>query len=110
MSNMSYCRFHNTVIDLRDCKEALEKLNDTDDEAARKCELEVAIAVLDEQEEEWTTAEEDEHYALTEEWEELDSNTETLSEDEALRAKELIRVCVEIAEQFGDHETLGRTK
>ena len=24
MANMSYCRFHNTVLDLEDCKEALE--------------------------------------------------------------------------------------
>jgi len=28
MSNMSYCRFQNTVQDLRDCKEALEELEE----------------------------------------------------------------------------------
>ena len=27
MANMSYCRFHNTVNDLEDCKEALENEN-----------------------------------------------------------------------------------
>lgn len=27
MSNMAYCRFHNTVNDLEDCKEALENEN-----------------------------------------------------------------------------------
>ena len=25
MANMSYCRFHNTLMALRDCKEALEE-------------------------------------------------------------------------------------
>ncbi len=25
MANMSYCRFQNTLMDLRDCKEALEE-------------------------------------------------------------------------------------
>lgn len=25
MANMSYCRFHNTVLDLQDCKEVLEE-------------------------------------------------------------------------------------
>lgn len=29
MSNMSYCRFHNTLSDLRDCEQALEHPDDT---------------------------------------------------------------------------------
>lgn len=37
MSNMSYCRFQNTLSDLRDCKEALDDISDlselSDDEA-----------------------------------------------------------------------------
>jgi len=28
MANMSYCRFHNTLLALRDCKEALEDADD----------------------------------------------------------------------------------
>lgn len=28
MSNMSYCRFQNTLKDLRDCAEALEEIGD----------------------------------------------------------------------------------
>lgn len=31
MANMSYCRFHNTLNDLRDCKEALDNLEENDD-------------------------------------------------------------------------------
>ena len=32
MSNMSYCRFRNTLIDLRDCHEALSEMNDPNTE------------------------------------------------------------------------------
>lgn len=28
MANMSYCRFENTLTDLRDCEEALENIHD----------------------------------------------------------------------------------
>lgn len=28
MPNMSYCRFHNTLIDLKDCADALSELED----------------------------------------------------------------------------------
>lgn len=31
MANMSYCRFHNTLIDLEDCKNALEDFLDNDE-------------------------------------------------------------------------------
>ena len=38
MANMSYCRFHNTLIDLEDCFEAMESgLDDTSDAELRKC-------------------------------------------------------------------------
>ncbi len=29
MSNMSYCRFHNTLGDLRDCEEAMQEMDAT---------------------------------------------------------------------------------
>lgn len=55
MGNMSYCRFQNTLPDLRDCHEALN---------------------------------EEQFF--------------NLSEDEQAAAKQLIKRCVEIAEDFGD--------
>ena len=38
MANMSYCRFNNTLIDLEDCFDAIERgLDDTSDSELRKC-------------------------------------------------------------------------
>lgn len=54
MSNMSYCRFENTLPDLEDCKEALYNL----------------------------------------------SNLNELSETEMEAARELIKACVQISEDF----------
>lgn len=34
MANMSYCRFHNTLIDLEDCNGALQDFLDNDDKSA----------------------------------------------------------------------------
>ena len=43
MSNMSYCRFENTLLDLRDCRDALisidgdlDQLSDTEKRAAQR--------------------------------------------------------------------------
>jgi hypothetical protein len=48
--NMSYCRFQNTLTDLRDCKNALEEIlgNDTDTEvdALSRDEEEAAIDLI----------------------------------------------------------------
>jgi len=35
MSNMSYCRFRNTLIDLQDCFEHWEELDEEDEEEMR---------------------------------------------------------------------------
>jgi len=35
MSNMSYCRFENTLGDLRDCREAIEEGNDLSKQEAK---------------------------------------------------------------------------
>lgn len=35
MSNMSYCRFQNTVNDLQDCADAIEETDDLSPEEAR---------------------------------------------------------------------------
>lgn len=39
MANMSYCRFHNTRIDMRDCIEALEYEEELSREEAESCVL-----------------------------------------------------------------------
>jgi hypothetical protein len=57
MSNMAYCRFQNTLLDLKDCQEALN---------------------------------------------EIDGDLTQISREEAKAAKSLIRVCIEIAQDFGD--------
>lgn len=36
MANMSYCRFENTLSDLRDCKEALENREELSSREAKK--------------------------------------------------------------------------
>jgi hypothetical protein len=51
MSNMSYCRFQNTVQDLRDCRDALEVLlnsGDDEDAALSEREREAAISLVEE--------------------------------------------------------------
>ncbi|WP_064746388.1 hypothetical protein [Lysobacter antibioticus] len=42
MSNMSYCRFQNTAIALRDCEHALEEMTDGDPEKLSGDELSAA--------------------------------------------------------------------
>lgn len=37
MANMSYCRFHNTEMDMSDCIEALESGESLSESEARKC-------------------------------------------------------------------------
>lgn len=40
MANMSYCRFHNTLGDLRDCYDRMEEVEELSDaEAAARVEL-----------------------------------------------------------------------
>ena len=57
MSNMSYCRFRNTLSDLRDCSQALSEMGDYEKE---------------------------------------------LSEEEAKAAKWLLKLCGELAADFGE--------
>lgn len=48
MSNMSYCRFRNTLSDLRDCRENLEgKIDDRDEARARLELLRECLNILD---------------------------------------------------------------
>jgi hypothetical protein len=51
MSNMSYCRFRNTLNDLDDCYEALcdeEELDDEDEKRARKKLIQLCQTIADE--------------------------------------------------------------
>jgi hypothetical protein len=59
MGNMSYCRFENTLDDLRDCMDALY---------------------------------------------EISGNIDQLNESEQTAAKRLIKLCFEIADDYGDNE------
>lgn len=49
MSNMSYCRFHNTLADLRDCANALEEidgdLSELSKEEARAAKVLIALCL-----------------------------------------------------------------
>ncbi len=45
MSNMSYCRFRNTVKDLRDCYENMDKCDDSDEEKARKSLIKLCVDI-----------------------------------------------------------------
>lgn len=45
---MSYCRFQNTLSDLRDCRQALESLADGDESALSSDELEAATSMIHE--------------------------------------------------------------
>ncbi len=50
MSNMSYCRFENTLADLRDCRDALADSNDPISELSdseRRCALELLVMCRD---------------------------------------------------------------
>ncbi len=47
MSNMSYCRFRNTLIDLRDCADTLEDINGEGDHNLSTEERRAALALLE---------------------------------------------------------------
>tara|TARA_B110000908_G_C10215759_1_gene432715 strand:+ start:742 stop:957 length:216 start_codon:yes stop_codon:yes gene_type:complete len=46
MGNMSYCRFENTLADLRDCEEALGNINDEVTEMS-SCEKDALIELIE---------------------------------------------------------------
>lgn len=95
MSNMSYCRFRNTLSDLRDCQEALSEMEDQMEIRERieraKCEL----SGLEDQEEELTEEEQDTVDDLEDQ---IQRDTDDLladGEEEAMR--QLIDLCYDIA-------------
>ena len=51
MSNMSYCRFQNTLEDLRDCSDYLDEFDLSEEEAkARKRLIKVCQSIVDDAE------------------------------------------------------------
>ncbi len=48
MSNMSYCRFENTLNDLRDCRKALQELFESEDKQLSEYESDAAMALIEE--------------------------------------------------------------
>jgi len=46
MSNMSYCRFENTVSDLRDCYENLDEVTSFSEAQARERLIKLAISIV----------------------------------------------------------------
>jgi len=96
MSNMSYCRFQNTLRDLQDCHDALEDLRDTYHEALAYKELlpqfKAATAIVyptDEQEMECDE--------MAEELDRLRNRVDPLSAEEYRAAGMLIELCDEIS-------------
>lgn len=47
MSNMSYCRFRNTLSDLQDCEEALEEVGIPSDDALSTEEARAAVQLVE---------------------------------------------------------------
>lgn len=49
MSNMSYCRFHNTVLDLEDCLNAMENEEESSESEIASCDelLELCHKIVD---------------------------------------------------------------
>ena len=104
MSNMSYCRFHNTLGDLRDCVDALEQMSELKEDAdAYKGKLR-HMAALEEEGKKNTEEFED----LEEEAGELEEYLDDvlLSDDEAYSAEALVKLCREIAELFPEEDDL----
>ena len=45
MGNMSYCRFHNTVISLRECKEAMDEEKELSQSEAKQKENLIRLCI-----------------------------------------------------------------
>ncbi len=94
MSNMSYCRFRNTLQDLRDCADALRRIEDF----GGQDEINELLAGADDIFEDLTDADEIEMTrSMVEEADELN-----LSDEERDAKDSLIALCKEIAELYDD--------
>lgn len=104
MSNMSYCRFHNTLGDLQDCKDALEEYEDKLHERRQVAEAKKTI-------EHFESLERGDHDGKPDAIEQkyldaidyVDEHEEDgISESERGCARSLIILCKEIVDEFDD--------
>ena len=99
MPNMSYCRFHNTLGDLQDCKDALDEYEGNRHDRIRLKEIEEEILEIQTRPTMDFTDEEDERLdELHAEKDQLEDSG--ISESERQKARELIDLCREIADEF----------
>lgn len=101
MSNMSYCRFHNTLLDLQDCKNALEEYEGSQHDRIRIKAIEAEIKALDNEPESDELMERLDD--LEEEKDELENTDGAISDEERSKARQLIDLCREIIEE---HESI----
>ncbi len=108
MSNMSYCRFHNTLADLEDCREAMENMMDHGGEIQGFKEYAKRWNELSDKKDH-TDQEEEEFEALHERMEEIREDVEALSDSEYEKARQLLALCREIADEY-DEDALIKEK
>ena len=121
MSNMSYCRFENTLGDLRDCRDALDNMQDHRHDVARlkelKSDFDMKTACFEEIKDcVYTDAEatkaaarddlEEEIDSLCEEMDNLSDNIDALSEYEYPAARNLLELCKEIGDTFDEDDLI----
>ena len=118
MSNMSYCRFRNTVGDMRDCIDALEEMQNA---KFYEGQLVVILKNLEQAEREADLVGDDDQFAVQRIQDRIDNLEKevdyarrrlwrktkdqmatALSEDEYNRAREFLRMCKEISENYTD--------
>ena len=106
MSNMSYCRFENTLGDLRDCKGALDDMRDVAVRLEELSEVKARFQVLEDLDRDMTEAEDREYDFLYEEYHFLYRQIEEhiLSDHEKSAKESLLKLCAEITEEYGDEE------
>lgn len=103
MTNMSYCRFHNTLGDLRDCRDAIEEMAESiHNKRAYDALLPKWKAACDIED-----PTEDQELDCDEMFEELDrlrNQIRGLSDSEYRAAKWLIELCESIAEDYSEDD------
>lgn len=103
MSNMSYCRFRNTLTDLEDCHDAMIELPDQQEAKKRRKLQERRMMELEEISEDigLSTAQ-DEEYGLIENA--MDEEDEDILGDEEYDAmRKLYRLCCEIVDEHDEY-------
>lgn len=106
MSNMSYCRFHNTVLDLQDCKDALEEYEDHVHDRQRLKDAKALIADYDEKRPDGfgdngpNDAFDENYEAALELVDDIERKGGEISESERGQARALIELCRNIVDEF----------